>query len=179
MATFDPEVWKSRAWTRYQKSLKTGVDRQSAVKKWERDVAHINSLALIVGWCDSRGIEVDFSKQMGGMYFPEDKRIKVSGRLDPEKQVFVLLHECGHHLIGDKEKHERFGMGYSRLSVDPTVTRTFRHKCDIIDEEYEAWHRGVKLARRLKIKIDKERYDKVRAEMIKTYLVWALSGSKD
>lgn len=178
MAAFDPDVWRARAWARYQKLVKSGNKKLSAVRQWERDVKHISFLESLILWCNERNIEVDFAKQMGGIYFPEEKRIRLSGRLSPEKQVFVLLHECGHHLIGDKEKHERFGMGYSRVDSDPTITRTFRHKCDIIDEEYEAWHRGFKLAKRLRLKIDKDRYDKHRAEMIKTYLVWALKGDK-
>lgn len=179
VATFDPDTWRARAWTRYQKLVNSKGNKMSAIKQWERDIKHISFLESLIAWCNERKIEVDFTKQMGGLYSPEEKRIKVSGRLSPEMQVFVLLHECGHHLIGDKEKHERFGMGYSRLGSDPTITRTFRHKCDIIDEEYEAWHRGLKLARRLRLNIDKDRYDNHRAKMIRTYLVWALKGDKN
>jgi hypothetical protein len=77
-----------------------------------------------------------------------------------------MLHECGHYLIGEKEKHERYGMGYSQL--DPAVKATFAHKSDVVEEEYEAWWRGLKLARRLNIALDKSRFDEVRLSTLKT-----------
>jgi hypothetical protein len=170
MAWFDPDLWRERAWSRYQQA--TGTSRAAATERWERDVTHISALATLVDWCGQRGIEVVFCKRGGGIYYPEDKCIKISGRMLPERQVFFLLHECGHHLIGDKEKHERFGMGYPQ--DDPNVKRTFHHRCDIVDEEFEAWHRGFKLAKRLRLRINKERFDRTRAEMLKTYFKWAL-----
>lgn len=172
MAVFDAELWRARAWSRYQNALAAGADKSWATARWDRDVVHVNALATLDGWCAERGIEVKFCKREGGIYYPEDKRIKINGRLQPEKQVFFLLHECGHHLIGDKEKHERFGMGYPQ--DDPNLKRTFHHRCDIVDEEFEAWHRGFKLARRLHLRINKERFDRTRAEMLKSYFKWAL-----
>lgn len=172
MAVFDAELWHTRAWSRYQHALSAGVDESKAVIRWDRDVVHVNALATLINWCNKRGIEVEFCKRDGGIFYPEDKQIKISGRLCPEKQVFFLLHECGHHFIGNKKKHERFGMGYSQN--DPNVKRTFHHKCDIIDEELEAWHRGFKLAKRLHLRIVKKRFDHVSAEMLKSYFAWAL-----
>lgn len=172
MAVFDAELWRARAWSRYQNTLATGTDRSEATSRWNRDAVHIDALAVLVDWCAQRGIEVVFCKRGGGIYYPENKRIKINGRLQPEKQVFFLLHEIGHHLIGDKEKHERFGMGYSQ--DDPDVKRTFYHRVDIVDEEFEAWWRGFKLARRLHLRINKERFDRTRAEMLKSYFKWAL-----
>lgn len=173
MAVFDLELWRARAWSRYQNSLATGSDRQASASRFALDSVNINNLNTLVDWCRAKGVEVNFCKREGGIYYPEQKSIKISGRLAPEKQFFFLLHECGHHLIGDKEKHERFGMGYPR-EHDPNVKRTFHHRCDIVDEEFEAWHRGFKLARRLHLRIDKERFDKTRSEMLKSYFKWAL-----
>lgn len=175
MGAFDPELWRTRAWSRYQRTLVKDPNKSTPVglrSVWERDVVAIESLTTLVSWCLDRGIDVNFCKHEGGIYYPENKRIKINGRLQPEKQVFFLLHECGHHLIGDKEKHERFGMGYSQDDV--SVKRTFHHRCDIVDEEFEAWHRGFKLAKRLRLTIDKERFDRTRAKMLKTYFKWSL-----
>lgn len=172
MAVFDAELWRARAWSRYQRALAAGSARAGATSRWDHDVVHIGALETLVDWCNQRGIEVIFCRRQGGIYYPEDKRIKINGRLRPEKQVFFLLHECGHHLIGDKEKHERFGMGYPQ--DDPDVKRTFHHRCDIVDEEFEAWYRGFKLARRLKLRINKQRFDRTRSEMLKSYFKWAL-----
>jgi hypothetical protein len=170
MASFDAEVWYERARARYRKKQLTAKNKAHAVKRLEQDRIHIDALDAIMKWCSGRGINVTFCRRQGGMYYPENKQIQINGRLLPERQVFFLLHECGHHLIGDKEKHERFGMGHSQ--EDPDLRRTFQHRCDILDEEFEAWHRGFKLAQRLKLKINKERFDCVKVEMLKTYIKW-------
>lgn len=172
MAEFDNGIWCSRAQTRYVRAMSSGISKSVALKQRDRDLFYIGALANLVDWCNQRTIQVIFCRRAGGIYFPENKQIKISGRLAPEKQVFFLLHECGHHLIGDKEKHERFGMGYSQ--TDEAVQRTFRHRCDIIDEEYEAWHRGYKLSKRLNLRVDKEKFDVTRADMLRTYFKWAL-----
>lgn len=172
MAVFDAELWRARAQSRYEKSLDAGVGKAPANQKLAIDIVHISALRTLISWCTERGIDVNFCKYEAGMYWSENKTIKISGRLAPEKQVFFLLHECGHHLVGDKEKHERFGMGYPQL--DPAIKRTFHHRCDIVDEELEAWHRGFKLAKRLRVPINKERFDKTRVTQIRTYFKWAL-----
>ncbi len=172
MASFELGVWHTRAKIRFEHAVKSGVDKDKAQMKWNSDSIYICALSTLVNWCVTKKIDVVFCSQEGGIYYPQHKRIKINGRLSPEKQVFLLLHECGHHLIGDKEKHERYGMGYS--TVDPTTRRTFQHRCDIIDEEYEAWFRGFKLSQRLKLSIDKSKFDQTRSEMIKIYFRWAL-----
>ena len=40
-------------------------------------------------------------------------------------------------------------------------------------EELEAWKRGEGLARRLGIKINEEKFDKVRSDAIMSYIEWA------
>lgn len=173
MAAFDPKLWKSRASARYRSAVRSGLDKAEAQYRRDTDVAHIDSLAVLVDWCAQRNIEVNFCKSSGGFYYTSNRQININCRLTPEKQVFFLLHECGHHLIGDKEKHERFGMGYSHQD-DPEVNKTFHHRCDIVEEEFEAWHRGFKLGTRIGISIDKESYDKHRVEMLRSYFKWAV-----
>jgi hypothetical protein len=137
-----------------------------------RDITAIGHLQILVDWCNVRGIKVNFCRREGGIFYQKNKLIKISARLSHEQQFFILLHECGHYLIGGKEKHERFGMGYSQVGV--VSSKRFHHRVDIVDEELEAWYRGFKLARRLKLLINKERFDKTRVKMLKSYFAWAL-----
>ena len=88
-----------------------------------------------------------------------------------------LLHECGHHLIGMKEHHERFGQGYP-LGNDPAVAKTKAHKVACLEEEFEAWHRGWKLARRLGLAITRSDFDELRIECLKSYIDWAARAYK-
>lgn len=82
------------------------------------------------------------------------------------------MHECGHHLIGYASgPNERYGSGYQ--AEDSATKRSTVHRIDIVDEELEAWARGLKLAKRLGIKIDVNRFNHTKSEYIKTYLKWA------
>lgn len=171
--SFDAELWRARAWNRYQRALNRGSDRQAALRFWSEDVAHVGPLNKLVDWCVERGIVVKFVRRGGGVYYPDARQIKISGRMRPKQQLHFLLHECGHHLIGDRDKRERFGMGYNQVS-HPNIKRTLHHRVDIVDEEFEAWHRGWKLAVRLELRINKADFDRTRTEMLKTYMKWAL-----
>jgi len=139
------------------------------------DIPSIEGLGVIIEWCKTRGVMVEFVKTPnGGVYIHDEKRIKISCHLGPEKQLHTLLHECGHHLVETKERDstDRFGNGYRSSDID--VTRTFVHQVDIIDEEFEAWARGLKLAERLNVDLSVERYNRTKADCIKTHLKAAL-----
>ena len=56
-------------------------------------------------------------------------------------------------------------MGGRRVSRERRVAK--------ITEELEAWKRGERLARRLGIKINEEKFDKVRSDAIMSYIEWA------
>lgn len=172
MSNFSESIWKERAYKKYKAAISKGVSQITAEKKLKLEFNNIHHLKLLNTWCADRKIEIIFNKRPGGIYYPSGRIIHINGRMNPEKQVFLLLHECGHYLIGDKEKHERFGMGYS--TDDPHVKKTFHHRCDIVDEELEAWHRGWRLANRLKLKINKSKYDKTRSKMLQSYFKWAV-----
>lgn len=170
MSSFNSELWRRRSWARYQKSLLKGDPK--ADSQWGDDVRGIGRLEKIIDWCAERDLNVVFCRRMGGIYLGEDKMIRISDRLTPKLQAYFLLHECGHFLIGGREKDERFGMGWH--TVDDEDIKTFHHRCDVVEEEFEAWWRGWKLGSRLKLNIDKSDFDKHRIRMIKTYLRWAL-----
>lgn len=157
---FDADEWRVKA--------KRRAEKQSSCVVLRHDYKNIRNLSILIDWCESRGIEVEFTKDKGGTYFT-DKKIKINYVLRPEKQLHTLLHECGHHLIGDREHGERFGMGYLAAGH---VLNSLTHKVDVLDEELEAWHRGLQLASRLSMKIDQKRYLKIKARYIKSYAKW-------
>lgn len=173
MALFDPDIWELRALLRRDKAIARGRNYAEAHAGWCNDTIATKALRTTISWCASKGLAVIFERREKGMFDAENKLIRLSGRLRPERQLFLLLHECGHFLIGDKKKRERFGMGYSRAG-DKRIMKTFHHRCDVLDEEFEAWQRGFKLSKRLKLKINKDRYDAIRTMLLKTYIGWAL-----
>lgn len=177
MRDFDPQAWQDAAWGRFGSALRRGVSKTDAENKWFEDLRAIGDLTKLTGWCRSKGITVVFGKKQGAAYYPDSKEIVMSNRLSPARQAVVLTHECGHHLIGLKEHHERFGMGYPKHD-DAVVSRTLLHRVSCVEEELEAWHRGWKLAQRLDLSIERERFDAIRLECIKTYFNWALRPGK-
>jgi Zn-dependent peptidase ImmA (M78 family) len=170
VARFLLDVWRSRAddkRRRVASARGTETDARNA-----RDHKAIDSIAIIVDWCTNKGLAVVFdSKRLGG-YDPNTKQVRCNSRHRPEAQLFLLLHECGHFLIGDKG-HEKFSL-VEEAENDPNVKRMLAHRVDVISEELEAWNRGRSLARRLKIRIKKREWDRFRARCLKGYIKWAL-----
>jgi hypothetical protein len=178
MAKFDPQTWKDRAWARFCRATralkgKNKAKRQAVLEAtWFSDVVSAGDLTKLIAWCTERCIDVNFIKKPLGVYVVDSKVINISSRLRPVKQVAVLLHECGHHLVGSADRHDRFLMGYPQ--TDPEVVRTFHHRVACLEEEMEAWHRGWKLSTRLKLSIPREDFDAVRLDCLRSYISWSL-----
>ncbi len=172
MVSFDKELWEKRARKRHAK----GVGSSPPTGALSLELKAIADLGTLIGWCSERSVVVEFgniSKGTGASFDCEANIVKLSSRFIPERQLFLLLHECGHMLIGTRRKHERYGMGYNVQNISPE-NKTLRHRFDVLDEEMEAWFRGLKLAKRLKFKINKEAFHAFRLRYLKLYATWAI-----
>lgn len=175
MQEFDKQLWIERACSRLRRSSRRGVNqerKQLAQAQWLSDITAIQQLEVLVDWCHQKGIRISFEKKEGATYYTAEKRVSVAGRMSPEKQLCMLLHECGHHLIGFVDGDDRFGMGYPHVG-DDDVNTTFHHRLSCLEEEMEAWHRGWKLAGRLKLNLQRDVFDRVRLECLRSYVKWA------
>lgn len=175
MSEFDRQLWEERAWARFKRSAVGGISRKKKAeleRKWCRDVLHIPKMGIVVEWCSSKGIRVQFGKKSGGMFNVIDKTITIACKAAPEKQLYMLLHECGHYLVGFDADDERFGMGYPFVD-DPNVNGTFHHRLACLEEEIEAWNRGWRLSKRLRLKLDRSAFDVVRLDCLRSYVKWA------
>ena len=174
MIEFDKQLWWDRAWCRFKQSIRRGTKKKTAEAQWFRDALHIEKMVTVISWCASKSIEVKFGKKPGGLYDANLKSITIACRANPEKQLYYLLHECGHHLIGFIEDDERFGKGYPFVN-NPEINSTFYHRVACLEEEFEAWNRGWRLARRLGLNLEREPFDKVRVECLRGYIKWTNS----
>lgn len=171
MIFFDRDLWVDRASARRQKSRKKAKSPLKSDTTYKQDLEAISSLEVLVAWCTGRKMEVVFARRSNGYFSPGERRAYISGRLSPQNQLYFLLHECGHFLIGTgSDPTARFGMGYQQTC--PNVKKTFHHKLDIFDEEMEAWWRGLKLAAKLEITIDRGSFDKERLKALHSYANW-------
>jgi len=97
----------------------------------------------------------------------------INSRKHIEKRLYTLLHECGHILINNNNSSDRvFSLSHD---TDAVMGRKVSRKRRIakLAEEIEAWKRGESLAKRLSIRIDEDKFDKMRADAIMSYVEWA------
>lgn len=169
MASFDATLWQERALKRLERSSEKSTQRRTRAKEqYDRDLRAISALTKLIDWCHERTITVDFKKTFAATLDPEKCSIVISGRASPEIQVGWLIHECGHWLIdncGDK----RIRCGVSGSEDE----RSLIARVDVVHEEFEAWHRGEKLAKRLRVPYNKARFEKQRADALNSYFKWA------
>jgi hypothetical protein len=185
MAAFDREQWLERAQRRYRKAL--DAQRPHARKAFNKDKRFIDCLHVVVEWARRHGLSVSFTRTTGdsggGKWIAEERVIEVSSCSLPEYQLYTVLHEAGHYLLqgtGSPPKSyvERFGEGYIKGGNDRVLEKSLDHRLAVLEEEFEAWHRGRKLADRLGLKLDEKSYAMIRRRMLKTYVGWTLTPNK-
>ena len=103
----------------------------------------------------------------------DSKVIEIYSLNGVESRLFALLHECGHALI--RKNWTKFKAQYPAHAEHDGDGRkeTKRFKISTLEEEFEAWKRGWKLAKRLNLKLDKDAYIKHKNKYIMTYVKWA------
>ncbi len=104
----------------------------------------------------------------------ETKQITICSRLGIENKLYTLLHECGHALI--RENLGRFEKEYTvqvEAWGDARKMRSARYKVETIEEEIEAWKRGKRLASRLGIKLNEDKFNAHKTECLMSYILWA------
>lgn len=134
-------------------------------------------LHLIVKWCQKRHVTVTFTS-LASKYFPTSRRININKNVSRKRQLMVLLHECGHHLIDSSPTAtDRYKNGWGVKTIK--ASKTDLHRIDVLEEEYEAWQRGWKLGKRLQVLTDADRpaFDKVRVSTLKSYANWIVNPS--
>lgn len=173
MTAFSKGEWLRRA--RVRLARRAAVSKSEAEKQHALEYIAIDGIERVVAWAASRGLKVDFHSKIDvGRYYSGTRTVEVSSRFGPEKQLIIALHELGHYLIeAGGRTGELFPHGYNRIE-EGNPSRDALHKIDVVAEEFEAWHRGWNLSKRLKIPVDRVYYDTIRAEYLKSYFKWAL-----
>jgi len=127
---------------------------------------------MITQWAATKGYKV-FGKWEIDAFYEDEKEIVYSLRTKEKKnQMYSLLHECGHALAYESKGYKnRFPtMSKRRFKTAKVNPRTNAFKVEQIIEEHDAWERGLKLAERLGIEIDKEDYNKYASRWVMSYV---------
>ena len=142
----------------------------------------IDKQEIFAGYCavweyaESRlGYEVYEGPDMQDVCMSDVKEINICSRKGIEKKLYGLLHECGHALIRENwTKFQKEFPAHAACGYDRRKNRTDGYRVSLVEEEYEAWKRGKRLAKRLGIELDEERYEKHKTKCIMSYMHWAV-----
>lgn len=154
MATFDKSLWKARARSRN--------GRRKA--RLGEELVAIDGISKIIDWCNKRNVVVEFTRTDSGSFDPNTNAIEVNAWSSPEVQLYLLFHEAGHYLVAEcGDRRVRFA-GKQLDNKQSLVS-----KIDELAEEFEAWIRGRRLAKRLGVVINDDKFEQYKAEALATY----------
>jgi len=133
-----------------------------------------NAKQRITKWLKQHGIKLMPGKD--DEYHPHLKIVTYSRRSKcAERQIYSILHECGHYLIQDSEDYEVKHKTQVEAWVDGRKKRSLRWRIDNLKEEFRAWDEGKEIAEVLNIEIDEKKYDDHAASCLKSYCHWVLN----
>lgn len=178
MALFDQKKMRDAAWRRFTRRIRRGADETESRTTWAREALSIDGIAVVNNWLKDKGISLHFERREGATYFYAWRYISMSSALRPDAALVLLLHECGHVLIGNTGS-SRYSMGYP-MSENPEINKTFAHRLAVVEEETEAWFRGKKLAKKLKLEwlVSEKVWEQQRLSCLRSYFEWSLNPSK-
>ncbi len=137
----------------------------------------------LVGWAAIHHCNVEFEHATEDRFEFEGRTIYINTQASRENQLFTLLHECGHVLIHKSNK--QFASDYpfyahaDAVFNSARIVRSKAYQVSLLAEEIEAWKRGKRLAKRLSIPINIDRYNKVMTDCITSYIIRSVSLNYD
>ena len=140
--------------------------RQTKNRRWQK---HFDTLAR---WADNWGYTVVCETNADDSIDFEHKTIYINSVNWAERRYYTLLHECGHLLIekGGESFAKTLPCPLYAYSTDGRTTKTDAYKISLIAEEIDAWRRGLRLADRLGLPVDRRKFDAEMAKSVMSYV---------
>lgn len=131
-------------------------------------------LKKVINFALNKGYKIEFSKTNKKISQPlsynqvnlQKKIIKIYNGHSDEYKIYLILHELGHGLLNEDYKNFSNFSGYGQINFS---SNTVAHKISIIEEELEAWKIGQNVAKELKIKINRKKFEKLKTQCVATY----------
>jgi len=124
----------------------------------------------IEDWLENKGFEVSYGTDLQDAVCFALKMVTINSRQRSESRYYTLLHEAGHVLISQTASKFEAEHPMYACSSDRRVTKSKAYQVSLISEEIEAWKRGRRLAGRFNHKIDNEKYDRIMATCVMSYI---------
>ncbi len=116
----------------------------------------------VIQYLESRRLSVRKGRE--NVYYPEEKIIIYNASGSYRTQLYTLLHEAGHFL---QEKSRNFTV-HNLIYQGEIYTKYQKYR--LLEQEMDAWDRGMKLAKKLGIVIDEIDYRNTAAHFIMYYV---------
>ena len=128
------------------------------------DVSWEQHLETLIDYCSMKNVMVVFKRGSNDRYEPDENVIYLNSQRTKENQVYLLLHELGHHqVLQDRILSEKF---------EPILSGpkwNLSHQVLQLEEEVMAWYFGEKTARILDITLGKK-YQLLKSKCLKSYI---------
>jgi len=128
----------------------------------------------IVEWIKKKGYTFELSDK--DLYDPDERKIYVKKRLSKHHRLYAGLHECGHLLVQQNifSYEKRYKTQVDGV-MDGRKRSSLRYRIDFLKEEYDAWDRGFRLAKRLGIYVNKDNYYNYASKCLGSYCQWVVA----
>ena len=127
-------------------------------------------------WLQRRSFALRLGAKRDAVFYGLEE-VTISTRQTPALQLHSALHECGHVAIFRERvlRPDRVVAGSTLRSWVASKRRSAAEKRRVLEEEVEAWRRGERLGRRLRLKLPSaEERRRHRSRCLATYVRWTL-----
>jgi hypothetical protein len=136
-----------------------------------------NAVKLLKEWLIERGWGFEKSWSLFDHVDWTQKRVVINNRRSLQGQVFGMLHEIGHIMLGESSEYvTRFSEAHKFKHRKERSHETLRVRMSVFGEEWEAWSLGESLAKKLELQIDYLAFRDSRNIDLKSYAVWSVDG---
>ena len=139
-----------------------------------RDTFYTGQFRKLTKFCEERlgwKIKVCTLRDCSGDMDVVDRVISIALRLRPELRVYTLLHEMGHvELWHEPDFQRRFPYSESFVESESKDSLRKRNRVCVLEEECAAWDRALRIAIRLKVRINRETFDRDKLRSLLSYV---------
>lgn len=122
----------------------------------------------LVDWLSKQGYSFRFS--ISDQVDWEASTVTVYPNPNQEYLLYTLLHECGHVVVGNYDSYKKEFKSITIADQDSRHCKSNIYRYKKLKEEMDAWEEGKLLAKKLKIRINKDKYDKYASKWFMTYV---------
>lgn len=147
-----------------------------------RHEQYLNVIKRLLVTCGEWGLKVSLVKctdrRFIGWCEPEKKTIFLASRLPIRTLAHVLLHEMGHCFTDEETLNTRLARAQGSKHI--IYERTLAGRISILEEEFEAWWHGERLARQMKLKLNWPLFERHKARYVLQYIdhAWATTARR-